>query len=88
MGRPKFEQAQGFACGSEVVAALREMHVAQRADDLEFDDDTVLDQQVGGKFADDNVVVKDDDPPMLDGAEPVFRIWWARASWSTFSTNP
>ena len=46
------------------------MHVAQRGDDLEFDDDLVLDQQVGGKFANDNVVVKDDDPPLLDGAEP------------------
>ena len=65
-----YEQAQGLACRSEVVSALREMHIAQRADDLEFDDDLVLDQQVGGKFANDNVVVKDDDSPLLDGAEP------------------
>ena len=65
-----YEQAQGLACRSEEVSALREMHVAQRADDLEFDDDMVLDQQVGGKFADDNVVVKDNDFPLLDGAEP------------------
>ena len=48
-----YEQAQGLACRSEVVSALREMHIAQRADDLEFDDDLVLDQQVGGKFAND-----------------------------------
>ncbi len=33
-----YEQAQGFACRPEVVSALREMHAAQRADDLEFDD--------------------------------------------------
>ena len=65
-----YEQAQGLACRSEVVSALREMHIAQRADDLEFDDYLVLDQQVGGKFANHNVVVKDDDPPLLDGAEP------------------
>ena len=65
---------------------MREMHVAQRADDLEFDDDTVLDQQVGGKFANDNVVVKDDDSPLLDGAEPALS--WARAFSYTFSTNP
>jgi hypothetical protein len=31
------------------------MHVAQRADHIEFDDDLVLDQEVGGIFADDHV---------------------------------
>ena len=45
LGRPKFmTQAQGLACRSEIVSALREMHIAQRADDLEFDDYLVLDQ--------------------------------------------
>ncbi len=65
-----YEQARGLACRSEEASALREMHVAQRTDDLEFDDDLVLDRQVGGKFANDNVVVKDDYSPLLDGAEP------------------
>jgi hypothetical protein len=46
------------------------MHVAQRADHLEFDDDLVLDQEVSGKFANDHVVVKDHDFSLLDGAEP------------------
>jgi hypothetical protein len=46
------------------------MHVAQRADHLEFEDDLVLDQEVGGKFANDNVVVEDTDSALLDGAEP------------------
>src|SRR5476651_599789 len=46
------------------------MPVAQRADHLEFDDDLVLDQEVGGLFANDHVVIKDDDSPLLDDAEP------------------
>jgi hypothetical protein len=65
-----YEQARGLACRSEEVSALREMHVAQRTDDLAFDDDLVLDRQVSCKFANDNVVVKDDYSPLLDGAEP------------------
>jgi hypothetical protein len=76
-----YEQAQGLACRSEVVSALREMHV-------EFDDDLVLDQQVGGKFANDNVVVKDDDPPLLDGAEPALSHFVGEAFSYIFSTNP
>jgi hypothetical protein len=44
-----YEQARGLACRSEEGSALRKMHVAQRTDDLEFDDDLVLDRQVGGK---------------------------------------
>jgi hypothetical protein len=44
------------------------MHVAQRGDHLEFDDDPVLDQEVGGIFANDHVVT-DDDSSLLDGVE-------------------
>jgi hypothetical protein len=64
------QQAQGLAGRPLVVPALREMHVAQRGDYLEFDDDLVLDYQVGGIFADNHVVVKDYDTPLLDDAEP------------------
>ena len=60
------------------------MHVAQRGDDLEFDDDLGLYYRIGGIFADDHVVGKDPDSPLLDDAEsglshPDFRISWARA---------
>jgi hypothetical protein len=60
----------GLAGRPHVVPALRQMHVTQGWDDLEFDDDLVLDYQVGGVFADDHVVVKDHDSPLLDDAEP------------------
>jgi hypothetical protein len=83
-----YEQARGLACRSEEVSALQEMHIAQRADDLEFDDDLVLDQQVGGKFANDNVVAKDDDSGCWTPPSPHFRISRARAFSYTFSTNP
>jgi hypothetical protein len=46
------------------------MRIAQGADHLEFNDDPVLDQEVGGLFTNDHVVVKDNDSAMLDGAEP------------------
>jgi hypothetical protein len=46
------------------------MHIAECSDHLEFDDDLVLDYQVGGEFANDHVIVKDDNPPLLGGAEP------------------
>jgi hypothetical protein len=45
------------------------MQVAQRADHLEFDDDLVLDQEGGGKFANDHAVVNDDASPLLGDAE-------------------
>jgi hypothetical protein len=60
----------GLAGRPQVVPALRELHVAQRGDNLAFDDDLVLDDQVGGIFADDHVVAKDHDSPLLDDAEP------------------
>jgi hypothetical protein len=72
------QQAQRLARHLQVIPALREMQVAQRADHLEFDDDLVLDQEVGGIFANNHVVIKDDDSPLLDGA-PHLRISWARA---------
>jgi hypothetical protein len=43
------------------------MHVAQPGDHLEFDDDLV--QEIGGIFANDHVVIKDDDSPLLDDVE-------------------
>ena len=46
------------------------MHVAQAWDDLEFDDDLILDNQVGGISADDHIVTKDHDSPLLDDPEP------------------
>jgi hypothetical protein len=55
------------------------MHLAQCAGHLEFDDDLVIDYQVGGLFADSHVVVKDHDSPSLHDAEPGLRISWARA---------
>ncbi|MGD0108610.1 MAG: hypothetical protein ABSC06_31905 [Rhodopila sp.] len=64
------QEAQGLARRPQVVPALREMHVAQRVDHLEFDDDLVLDEEVGGEFANDQVIVKDNGSPLLDGAGP------------------
>jgi hypothetical protein len=64
------QRAQGLAGRPQVVPALREMHVAQRGDYLKFDDDLILDHQVGSIFAGDHVVVKDHDSPLLDDAEP------------------
>jgi hypothetical protein len=55
------------------------MHIAQPADHLKFNDDLILDQEVGGKFANNHVVIKDDDCPLLNGAEPGLRISCARA---------
>jgi hypothetical protein len=46
------------------------MYVAQRADHLGFDDNLVLDQEVGSEFVNDHAVVKDADSPLLDRAEP------------------
>jgi hypothetical protein len=46
------------------------VHVAQRPCHLEFDHDLGLDHEVGGLFANDHVVVKDNDSPLLDDAEP------------------
>jgi hypothetical protein len=51
----------GLAARPQVVPALREMHVAQGWDDLEFDDNLVLD---------DHIVIKDHDSPLLDDPEP------------------
>jgi hypothetical protein len=45
------------------------MLVAQAADHLAFNDDLVLAQEVGGIFANDYVIAKDDDSLLLDGAE-------------------
>jgi hypothetical protein len=63
------QQTQELTCCPQVVPALRAMHAAQRADHLEFDDDLVLDQETGGIFANDYVVVKGDDSKLPDGAE-------------------
>ncbi len=49
---------------------MRDVHVAQRPCHLEFDHDLGLDHEVGGLFANDHVVVKDNDSPLLDDAEP------------------
>ncbi len=46
------------------------MHGAQPGDHFEFDDDLILDQQVGCIFADNHVVVEEHDPPLLHDAEP------------------
>ncbi len=54
------------------------MYIAQRAHNFEFDDDLILDQQVGGLFANNHLVAKDHDPPPL---HPDFRISCARAFW-------
>jgi hypothetical protein len=64
------------------------MHVAQRADHLEFDDDLVLDQQVGRRFPDDHVVVRDDNSPLRDGAEPALSHLAGRGISESFSTIP
>src|ERR1700722_17582429 len=50
ISRPK--GGLGLAGRPQVVPASRQMHVAQGWDYLEFDDDLVLDYQVGGIFAD------------------------------------
>jgi hypothetical protein len=77
LGRPKLISRHlglpgGLARRRQVVPALRDMPVAQRGDHLEFDDDLVLDQEVGGIVANDHVVIKDDASPLLHGAEPTF----------------
>jgi hypothetical protein len=71
LDRPKLiSRHRAFARRPQVIPALRDMHVTQRADHLEFDDDLVLDDHVGGIIANDHVVVKDHDSPLLDDAEP------------------
>ena len=70
---------RGLPVARKSVSALRDMHVAQRFDDFEFDDDLILDHQVGGILANDHVVVKDHDAPLLDDTEPGLCISWARA---------
>jgi hypothetical protein len=62
-----------------IVPALREMHVAQPADHLEFNADLVLGQEVGGIFANDHVVAKTTIPRCWTVPNPDFRISWARA---------
>jgi hypothetical protein len=64
------QQAQRLAGDPQIIPALGNMHVAQRRDHLEFDDDLVLDYQVGGIFADDHAVVNDHDSPLPDDAKP------------------
>jgi hypothetical protein len=64
------------------------MRVTQRSDHLEFDDDLVLDDQVGGIFADNHVVKKDHDSPLLDNAEPGLSQLVGKGISETFSTNP
>jgi hypothetical protein len=48
------------------------LEVAQRPDPLEFDDDLILDQEVGDKFANNHVLLKDHDSPLLHDTEPAF----------------
>nr|WP_254073051.1 hypothetical protein [Acidisphaera sp. S103] len=62
-------EAKQLAGRPWMVSALRDMRVAQRADELEFDDELILDYEVGGIFADKHVVVKDYDSPLLQNAE-------------------
>jgi hypothetical protein len=52
------QQAQGLSRRPHVVPTLRDMHVTQRAEHLEFDGDLVLDQEVDGKSTNDRFVVK------------------------------
>jgi hypothetical protein len=47
------------------------MHVAPRSDHLEFDDDMVLDYQVG-LIANNSADVKDHDPPLQDWTSPTY----------------
>jgi hypothetical protein len=68
--------------------ALRDMHVTQRAGHLGFDDDQILDYQADGIFANDYVVVKDHDSPLLDDAEPGLPHLVGKGISETFSTNP
>lgn len=64
------------------------MRVVQRADDFEFDDDLILDQQVRGPFADDHAIVKDHNSSLLHDADPGFSDLMRKGSSETFSTNP
>jgi hypothetical protein len=88
-GRPKLISRQsGSPVARRVVSALRDMHVAQRADHLELDDDLILDYHVGGIFADNHVVVKDHDSPLLYDADPALSHSVGKSISETFSTNP
>jgi hypothetical protein len=59
-----------LGCRPQVVPALSDMHIAQRAGHFEFGDDLVLDQEAGDLFANDQAVVKDTDSPLLNRTEP------------------
>jgi hypothetical protein len=82
------QQAEGLASRPQVIPVLRDMHVTQRANHLGFDDDLVLDQEVGGKFANNHLVVKDHDSPLLDGADPALSHRVGKGISETFSMNP
>jgi len=54
---------------------LRRVNVAQRCDRLDLDDDTFLDQEIGDKVADENILVTNFDPVLLrnlDSSLPEF----------------
>jgi hypothetical protein len=52
---------------------LREVHIAQRGDHLDFDDDLVLNKEVGATFVNDHVVIKDRASRCCTGAQLLFR---------------
>jgi hypothetical protein len=66
------QQAQRLAGGAQIVPTLRDVQVAQPSNHLKFNDNLVLDQKIGGLFANDHVVVKDDDTPLLNDTQPAF----------------
>jgi hypothetical protein len=66
----------------------RGLPVAQRADHPGFDDDLVLDRQVGNIFAGNHAIMKDDDPPLPHNAKPTLSHLRDNGISETVSTNP
>jgi len=51
------QQTKMQSGGFEIVHALRDMNVVERADRLQFDENQMLDQKVGNVLADENALV-------------------------------
>jgi hypothetical protein len=66
------EQCQAQAGGFQIVHALREVDAVEGSHCFQFDDDAVINNQIGGVFPDDNSVVSNDDRMLLRDAEAVF----------------
>jgi hypothetical protein len=64
------------------------MHTGQCADHLEFDDDLILDQQFSDIFANDHVVMKYADSPLLDNAEPALSHLMGKGILTGFLNEP